>query len=88
MRKIFVKMLCAAMVLCLCTSGFAEQNVGSERVLEIERALYSLGYHSDNFDALLDDVTKAALRSFQRANDLNPTGEPDSATLMYFKREI
>ena len=81
MRKMFVRMLCAAMALSLCAGGFAEQTVASERVLEIERALYSLGYHSDNFDALLDDVTKAALRSFQRANDLFPSGEPDSATL-------
>ncbi|MBR5185360.1 MAG: aldehyde dehydrogenase family protein, partial [Akkermansia sp.] len=30
---------------------------------------------------LLDDVTRAALRSFQKANDLKPSGEPDSATL-------
>lgn len=81
MRKMFVRMLCAVMALSLCVGGIAEQSVASERVLEIERALYSLGYHSDNFDALLDDVTRAALRSFQRANDLFPSGEPDSATL-------
>lgn len=81
MRKMFVRTLCAVMALGMCAGGFAEQDVASERVLEIERALYSLGYHDDNFDALLDDVTKVALRSFQRANDLNPTGEPDSATL-------
>ena len=81
MRKMFVRALCAAMALGMCAGGFAEQDVASERVLEIERALYSLGYHDENFDALLDDVTKAALRSFQRANDLNPSGEPDSATL-------
>ena len=81
MQKMFVRMLCAAVVLSLCAGGFAEQDVGSERLLEIEHALYSLGYHSDNFDALLDDATKAALRSFQRANDLFPSGEPDSATV-------
>lgn len=81
MRKIIMRTLCAVAAMGLCIGGCAEQTVGSERVLEIERALYSLGYHDDNFDALLDDVTKAALRSFQRANDLNPSGEPDSATL-------
>lgn len=77
----FARTLCAAMALGLCLGGSAEQSIGSERMLEIERALYSLGYHDDNFDALLDDVTRKALRSFQLANDLNPSGEPDSATL-------
>lgn len=82
MRKIWMRTLCAAMALGLCVSGAAEQSVGSERLLEIERALYSLGYHEENFDALLDDVTRKALRSFQAANGLNPTGEPDTATLV------
>jgi len=81
MRKIFVRTLCAVAALSIFAGSCAEQSIGSERMLEIERVLYSLGYHSDNFDALLDDVTRAALRSFQRANDLNPSGEPDSATL-------
>lgn len=81
MRKMWMRTLCAAMALGLCFGGAAEQNVGSERLLEIERALYNLGYHDENFDALLDDVTRKALRSFQKANGLNPSGEPDSATL-------
>ena len=81
MRRKFVRALCAAMALGLCLGSAAEQGVGSERVLEIERALYAMGYHDENFDALLDDVTRKALRSFQQANGLNPSGEPDSATL-------
>ena len=76
-----MRTLCAAMAIGLCFGGCAEQSVGSERMLEIERALYSLGYHDDNFDALLDDVTRKALRSFQAANELPVTGEADSATL-------
>lgn len=81
MRKMLTRTLCAAMIVGLCLGASAEEPVSSERMLEIERSLYSLGYHDDNFDALLDDVTRKALRSFQAANDLNPTGQPDSATL-------
>ena len=36
MRKMFVRVLCAAAALSLCAGGMAEQSVGSERVLEIE----------------------------------------------------
>jgi len=81
MQKKFVRMLCAALVAGMCFGGAAGESMSSERVLEIERALYSLGYHDENFDALMDDVTRKALRSFQAANGLTPTGETDSATL-------
>lgn len=81
MQKKWMRMLCAALALGLCLGGAAEETLSSERVLEIERALYSLGYHDESFDALLDDVTRKALRSFQKANGLTPTGEADAATL-------
>ena len=81
MKKYILRVLCAVLALGMCFSASAEQGVGSERMLEIERALYNLGYHDDNFDALLDEVTRKALRSFQQANGLKATGEPDSATL-------
>lgn len=81
MQKKWMRMLCAALALGLCLCGAAEESMSSERVLEIERALYSLGYHDENFDALMDDVTRKALRSFQAANGLNATGETDTATL-------
>lgn len=81
MQKKFVRALCAVLALGLCAGGTAEGTMSSERVLEIERMLYTLGYHDENFDALLDDVTRKALRSFQEANGLTPTGETDSATL-------
>lgn len=81
MQKKFVRMLCAALAVGLCLGGAAEESMSSERVLEIERALYSLGYHDENFDALMDDVTRKALRSFQAANGLKATGETDTATL-------
>lgn len=81
MQKRFMRVLCAALAMGLCIGGAAEGSMSSERVLEIERALYSLGYHDENFDALMDDVTRKALRSFQAANGLTPTGETDTATL-------
>lgn len=81
MQKKYGRMLCAALALGLCLGGAAEETLSSERVLEIERELYSLGYHDENFDALMDDVTRKSLRSFQKANDLTPTGEADAVTL-------
>lgn len=81
MRKKIVRALCAVLALSLCIGSAAEENMSSERVLDIERALYNLGYHDDNFDALLDDVTRKALRSFQEANGFEATGETDRATL-------
>lgn len=81
MQKKFMRTLCAVLALGLCAGGAAEEAMSSERVLEIERMLYTLGYHNENFDALLDDVTRKAIRSFQEANGLTASGEADSATL-------
>lgn len=77
-RKVLAAALAAG--LCLGTAG-AEAVLTGERVLQIEQQLYALGYHGENCDSQLDEGTRRALRSFQTANGLEKTGEPDSATL-------
>lgn len=72
--------LCAILALSF-SGGMAEEALTGEQILQVEQALYSLGYHDDTFDALLDDHTRQALRSFQIANDLEATGEVDEGTV-------
>lgn len=73
--------LCAALALGLVGNGLCEDALTGEQILQVEQALYSLGYHEDTFDARLDDHTREALRSFQRANGLEATGEVNGETL-------
>ncbi len=77
----FKRVFCALLVIFLLPTGCAEASLTGEQILQVEQALYSLGYHDDDFDALLDEDTRKALRAFQRANGLEVTGEADSATL-------
>ena len=79
MRKRFLCALCA--MIAMLPGCAAAESFASTTVLEIERALYSLGYHSEKFDGLLDDETCGALRSFQTANGLAVTGVPDAETV-------
>ena len=82
MGKFWKRTLCAAMTAGMCMSmACAEEVLTGERVFQIEQQLYGLGYHGESCDSQLDEGTRRALRSFQTANGLNQTGEPDSATL-------
>ena len=77
--------ICAALTACLCPACPAETLTASE-ILQLEQSLYALGYHDENCDAQLDETTRQALRSFQLANGLEVTGEPDAATLQLIER--
>lgn len=77
-QKVLAAMLAAGM--CFGAAG-AESVLTGERVLQLEQQLYALGYHGESCDSQLDEGTRRALRSFQTANGLTQTGEPDSATL-------
>ena len=77
--------ICAALTACLFPACPAETLTAPE-VLELEQALYALGYHDENCDAQLDETTRQALRSFQLANGLEATGEPNADTLRLIKQ--
>lgn len=80
--KRILKRVCAAMAAAACVAGgAAESQLTGEQIWQLEQALYKLGYHSAECDMRLDEETKRAIRNFQIANDLEPTGEPDDRTL-------
>lgn len=80
--KRILKRTCAAIAAAVCISGgAAESQLTGEQIWQLEQALYKLGYHSAECDMRLDEETKRAIRNFQIANDLEPTGEPDDQTL-------
>lgn len=72
--------LCAALALALLFGGATAEEDG-ERVLQVERALYAMGYHGERCDDEMDAETVAALKSFQIANGLDVTGEMDEETM-------
>ena len=80
MKKTMLRLACLLLVGARLPAACAEP-LSSARILEIEQALYALGYHDDDFNAQLDARTRSALRGFQTANGLEPTGEPDAPTL-------
>lgn len=80
MIKRRMRALCAALAAGMCLTCAAETLTPSD-LLQLEQSLYALGYHDENCNAQLDDTTRQALRSFQLANGLTVTGEPDEATL-------
>lgn len=79
-RRWMRRMVLLAALAAIFPAALAEAP-DSASASEIERALYALGYHDDTFDGRLDAHTRTAIRSFQTANDLEVTGEPDAATL-------
>lgn len=81
MNSKWIRAVCAAMAAGLCLCAAAEENLTGKQILEIEQKLYALGYHDENCDAQIDDGTRKSLISFQTANGLEPTGEPDNATI-------
>lgn len=78
MKRTLGRWTCALLALGLLGSAQAEWE--PDRILQTERALYALGYHGKECDTQLDDETRRAIESFQIANELPVTGEPDDAT--------
>ena len=69
--------------LALCAAGAAEPAAGmsAEEIGSLESRLNALGYLASAPDGAFDADTQLALESFQQANGLDVTGQPDRATL-------
>jgi peptidoglycan hydrolase-like protein with peptidoglycan-binding domain len=52
-----------------------------ERVRRVQERLTAAGFDAGPADGVMGGRTRAALREFQRARGLDPTGEPNQATL-------
>jgi peptidoglycan hydrolase-like protein with peptidoglycan-binding domain len=52
-----------------------------ERVRRLQEGLTAAGFDAGPVDGVMGERTRAALREFQRARGLDPTGEPNQATL-------
>ena len=81
MKKTIMRLMCLCLAASLCLPAACAEGVDGAQILAAEQALYALGYHDDDFNAQLDASTQSALRAFQSANGLDPTGELDAQTL-------
>ena len=73
-----MKAILSLFILLVATNSlFAKE----EDVLRIQKKLTQLGYYHDSLDGILGSCTSAALRRFQIANHLHPTGRLDKETL-------
>jgi peptidoglycan hydrolase-like protein with peptidoglycan-binding domain len=52
-----------------------------ERVRQVQERLAAAGFDPGPVDGVVGGRTRAALRAFQEARGLDPTGEPDRSTL-------
>ncbi len=52
-----------------------------ERVQQVQERLAAAGFDPGPADGVVGGRTRAALRAFQEARGLDPTGEPDGSTL-------
>lgn len=77
MNKKIIQVLSVFLALLLYSAACAEEL----DMLLVDRKLYELGYRDEACNGELDEVTVNALKSFQRANGFDVTGEPDSATI-------
>lgn len=64
------------------TASISPANDGySELIARVQRKLKRLGYDPGPIDGQLGPSTRAALRKFQRANNMEPTGEIEPGVL-------
>jgi peptidoglycan hydrolase-like protein with peptidoglycan-binding domain len=62
-------------------SGMAQQSLGKSEIKQVQRALDQKGFKAGRADGILGTETKDALRSFQKAQGLQVTGQIDNQTL-------
>jgi peptidoglycan hydrolase-like protein with peptidoglycan-binding domain len=72
------------------TSGSHHQTVqtsSSDFIKSLQRELKRAGYDPGVMDGKMGPATQGALRRFQEANGLSPTGDPDIPTLTKLLRQ-
>jgi membrane-bound lytic murein transglycosylase B len=72
------------------TSGSNHQTVqtsSSDFIKSLQRELKRAGYDPGVTDGKMGPATRGALRRFQEANSLSPTGDPDIPTLTKLLRQ-
>ncbi len=60
---------------------WGENQLRSNEVLALQKALASRGYTIEKIDGLMGDETRAAIAAYQRANGLAVTGQPSRSLL-------
>jgi len=55
--------------------------INPSTIRDVQKALNKQGFSTGNVDGMWGSDTETAMKSFQKENDLDPTGKPDIATL-------
>ena len=63
------------------TMAPAAAALSPEQVRRVQQRLVEVGHDPGTVDGTMGEKTREALRSFQQARGLEPTGEPDGRTL-------
>lgn len=64
------------------SSAFAQQDLGTDDVRQVQRALNEAGYNAGPVDGRWGLATADALRAFQEDKGLTPTGQVDDRTIL------
>ena len=86
MKKKLLAWFTASALLCAVAGAEPAESaytadLPSEEIYALEERLSALGYLQGTCDEVFDENTRLAIESFQQANGLDMTGEPDDATL-------
>jgi len=73
--------VCGLPIVHAATSRSNDQRLSSDFIKSLQYELKRAGYDPGVPDGKMGPTTRAALRRFQEANDLLPTGDPDIPTL-------
>lgn len=87
MNKKWKRFTCGLLTALLLAALLPAYASNDSDALKWDRRLYELGYRDSNANGELDEATVIALINFQRANDLEETGEFDDKTVSLLMSE-
>lgn len=90
MKQKLIRIFAAGCVLLVAFGALAEPEITPQAEIEeqevdmlaVDHKLYELGYRDSACRGVLDEIVINALKNFQTVNGLEPTGEPDDATVI------